>query len=159
MKKVVIKRTFTLTLVALLSVVSISKAQEMRRHHRGGDEDRMREHHKEMRGPKIPNLTETQEAQLKTLKLSHDKEALPLHNELNELEARFRTLTTTEEKNTEALGRVIEDIGDLKTELMKQRVSHMEEMKEILTEEQILFLNKQLTRKDARTGRRHSKRK
>lgn len=140
----------------MLGGISISKAQEMKRHHRG---DEMRAHHREMQGPKIPNLTETQEAELKSLKMAHEKEILPLHNELNELEARMRTLTTSEEKKSQELGRVIDNIGDIKTELMKKRVFHIEEMKEILTEEQVLFLNKQMARKDSRVGRRTERRK
>lgn len=144
MKKVAINRMIALALVAMFTLVSNSHAQEMRRQ-RGGEE--MREHKREMRGPRIPDLTEEQEEQLKALKVEHSKEALPLHNEVKEKEARLQTLTTADEFNSSEVGRVIESIGDLKTELMKLRVTHMQEVKEILTEEQVVFLNNQVAKR------------
>lgn len=153
MKKVAINRMIAIALVAILGIVSNAEAQETRRQ-RGGEE--MKERKREERGPRIPDLTEEQEEHLKSLKVNHSKEMLPLENEMKEKEARLHTLTTADEFNSSEVGRVIESIGDLKTELMKLRVSHMQEVKEILTEEQVVFLNNQIAK---RPGKRPSKRR
>ncbi len=133
----------------MFSVASLSFAQSQDRE-RGPRGHQIDQEKKEMRGPKIPDLTEDQKEQLKELKVKHSKESLPLHNQVREQEARLTTLTTAEKINSSEVGRVIENIGDLRTELMKLRVSHMEEVKQILTEEQVVFLNNQISKKSGR---------
>lgn len=108
---------------------------------------------KEQRRPmqqRIPDLTEEQDAALKTLKVTHEKESLPLKNQVNELEAQLQTLITQEEINKTEAGRVIERLGDIKVEMMKLKVDHTTEVKSILTDEQKVFFNRQLTRQKDR---------
>lgn len=101
----------------------------------------------EERGPKIPNLTEEQQVQLKELHLTMEKASLPIHNQIAEKEARLKSITTADEINLKDAGRVIQEISDLRTKLMNLRVENLVKLKEVLTEEQELALNHQLLRK------------
>lgn len=102
------------------------------------------------RGPKIPNLTEEQETQLKGLHVAMEKSSLPIQNQIAEKEARLKTITTASEINLKDAGRVIQEISDLKTQLMTLRVENLVKMKEILTDEQELALNHQLLNRPER---------
>lgn len=96
------------------------------------------------RGPQIPNLTEEQKEELHSLKLEMGQNALPLKNQVAEKEARLNTLTTASSYDAKAVDKVIEDIGDLKTGLMKLHIGQTEKIKRILTEEQVIAFNNQL---------------
>ncbi len=96
------------------------------------------------RGPNIPNLTEEQKEQMHAFKIAFEKEALPLKNQVGEKEARLRTLTTAESYDERAVNKVIEEIGELKTEVMKLKVAQGQQVKSILTEEQIVAFNSQI---------------
>lgn len=98
------------------------------------------------RGPQIPNLSEEQKEQLHGFKLEMDKSALPLKNQVAEKEARLNTLKTAESYDAKAVNKVIEEIGDLKTDLMKLHVAQTEKIKNILTDEQVVAFNNQLAK-------------
>jgi len=154
-----LNRKFIAGLMIVALFASTSLFAQQRQERQRGDEQRMEQRaHRGQRPqkPRIPNLTEEQEEQLKTFKVAHEKETLPLKNQLNEAEAHFQTLTTADEINKKEVGRVIETIADLKAELMMKRVDHMEEVKSILTEEQKVALNNQLVKEP---GRRKSRRR
>ncbi len=93
------------------------------------------------KGLRIPNLTEEQKEQLKTIHINEEKEALPLKNQVAEKEARLRTLTTSEEYNERVVNSVIDEISELKGSLMKLKVATGQEIKKILTDEQVVFFN------------------
>ncbi len=95
-------------------------------------------------GPRIPNLSEEQANQMKTIHLKSEKAALPLKNQVNEKEARLRTLTTSRDFDAKAVNKVIDEIGILKSDLMKMKIASTQEIKLILTEEQLLFFDKQI---------------
>ena len=96
------------------------------------------------RGPRIPNLSEEQASQLKVIHIKSEKAALPIKNQVGEKEARLRTLTTSVGYDAKAVNNVIDEIGYLKNDLMKLKVASGQEIKSILTEEQLLFFNKQM---------------
>ncbi len=104
------------------------------------------------RGPQIPNLTEEQKEQMHSFRVSFEKEALPLKNQVGEKEARLRTLTTAEKYDERAVNKVIEEIGDLKTAVMKLEIAQKQKVKSILTEEQIVAFNSQMA-KGPKSGR------
>ena len=102
------------------------------------------EHEMAERGPKrpmIPNLTEAQQEQLKGFQVAAEKSALPLKNQVAEKEARLKTLTTSESYDAKAVDKVIDEIGKLRTDLFKLKVSTEQKVKSILTEEQLVFFN------------------
>lgn len=141
-------------LVVLFTSVSTANAQRFDR----GERPHQEELHKggkpggEMkergpRGPSIPNLTEEQKEQLHAFKLELDKSTLPLKNQVAEKEARLRTLTTAESFDERAVNKVIEEIGDLKTSLMKIKVANEQKVKSVLTEEQVIAFNNHMSKK------------
>jgi Spy/CpxP family protein refolding chaperone len=93
------------------------------------------------KGPMIPNLTEAQQEQLKGFHIAAQKSALPLKNQVAEKEARLKTLTTSESYDAKAVDKVIDEIGKLRTDLFKLKVSTEQKVKSILTEEQLVFVN------------------
>ncbi len=95
----------------------------------------------------IPDLTDTQKDQLKTMRLELQKEALPLRNEIRELHARLTTLETAEKPDMKAINQVIDKIAEKKKALRKMHAEHKQDVRKILTDEQrIVFDNHQARR-------------
>jgi len=90
----------------------------------------------------ISNLTEEQEKQIETLKTDHLKEMKGTFNKLNEKRARLRTLQTQDEPDMEKIYEVIEEMGDLRTEMNKARAKHHQEVRSLLNEKQKLYFDK-----------------
>ena len=68
------------------------------------------------------------------------KKALSLRNEMKEKKAHLETLATKDKPSKSKLNSTIEEIGELKTKLMKLRMDKRQDIREILTEEQrIIF--------------------
>ena len=154
MKNLKVKSRLAIVALLLVSVSYVGMAQRMQGPPPQGERKgtpQLEERQKE-RGPKIPNLTEEQEAQLKALHLDMEKATLPIHNQIAEKEARLNTITTADEINLKDAGRVIQEISDLRTKLMTLKVENLVKMKEVLTDEQELALNHQLLRKPQEPG-------
>lgn len=155
MKNLNLKSLGALFLVFTLFTINIEAQERAKRQRRQNgprfeQEQRQQREPREPRGPKIPNLTEEQQEQIKAFRLDHAKTTLPIRNQVNELEAKLKTLTSADELNKNEVGRVIDNLSDLKAELMKQRVAHMEDVKSVLTEEQKVVLNNQISRRPQR---------
>lgn len=97
--------------------------------------------------PPIPNMTEEQKEQMKAIHLEIEKEALPIRNQVGEKEARLRTLVTASNYDEKAVNKVLDEIGDLKTSVKKLEIAGLQKAKEVLTEEQMLFLYKHMDQK------------
>ncbi|OFX44174.1 MAG: hypothetical protein A2046_08105 [Bacteroidetes bacterium GWA2_30_7] len=89
----------------------------------------------------IPNLTEEQTKKIESLKTPHLKQMLPIKNQLGEKKAQLNTLSTAEKADMVAINKKIDEIGDLKTQMMKNREAHKQEIRKILTEEQRLIFD------------------
>lgn len=85
---------------------------------------------------RIPDMTDEQKEQIQTHRLENREAMLPIRNELNEKQARLRTLTTGDTPDVEAAVAVIEEIGALRTEQMKLQLEHRMAVRELLTDEQ-----------------------
>lgn len=106
----------------------------------------MRQHHDRM--PRIPDLTDQQKEQIKDIMLTTRQAVLPLQNQMREKAARLKTLRTAEKVDMEAVNSVIEEIGDIRTQIMKTRVASEQEIRELLTEEQrVVFDSRSMRRK------------
>jgi len=84
----------------------------------------------------VANLTEDQQSQLDKLRLEHRKEVLNLRNQLREKNARMNTLETADKIDMAAINKVIDEISDLKKQMMKKKAEHRQEVRKVLTEEQ-----------------------
>lgn len=84
----------------------------------------------------IKNLTNEQMNSIDKLKLSHRKEMLTARNILNEKQAHLKTLSTSDKVDMNSINSTIEEIGALKTDMMKKREAYKQEIRKLLTEEQ-----------------------
>lgn len=93
----------------------------------------------------LPDLTEEQQNQIRQIRVEAQKAHLPIRNEMREKQARLQTLMTSAEVDADEVDSVIEEIGTLRTGMMKMRFETRRELRALLTEEQrVLF--------DSRTG-------
>ncbi len=120
-----------LPIVALLLATGIAYGQppEMGR---GKGEEMYSRGHRAM----IPDLTEAQKEKMKALRIEHMKIVQQLRNQLGEKEARLRTLSTSDKVDMSEINRVIEEMGAMRTQLMKSMAQHRQKIRELLTDEQ-----------------------
>ncbi|HKK61273.1 MAG TPA: periplasmic heavy metal sensor [Bacteroidales bacterium] len=103
----------------------------------------------------LDDLTEDQKAKLETLRLEHWQEMKNYRNQMGEIAAKQRTVMSQYDIDTDAADKLIDQKTDLKKKQMKARVSHLDEIKDVLTKEQYLKLEQfRQNRKYARSGRR-----
>lgn len=143
-------------IIAMLFASTTLSAQQMRRGSGDNHPPKMENQERGQRGmrgiqergpkgPRIPNLTEEQKEQLHGFRMEMEKASLPLHNEIGEKEAQLKTLTTSEDYSASAVNNLLEEIGEVKTELEKLKVAQIPKIKSILTEDQLAAFNKNLT--------------
>ena len=89
----------------------------------------------------IPDLTDAQKEQMKSIHTEHMQAIQPLQNEIGEKQARLRTLQTADKVNMAEINKVIEDIGQIRTEMMKIRAAQHQELRSLLTNEQRVFFD------------------
>lgn len=126
----------SLLLVAVFFVAMTANAQTPQ--NRQDRQKRMMHRDLRAQAEKAPFFTEEQKEAIKEIRLETDKEMKPLRNELRELNARQQTLTTEEGANLEAIYENIEKMADVKTEMAKIRAKQHQEVRGLLTEEQLL---------------------
>jgi DNA-binding ferritin-like protein (Dps family) len=141
-----------LTFMGVITTLAQEQKKMEHKHEMKGDHGK-----RQMKGHKqcIPNLTEEQKIQLKSVKTKLLKETLPLKNELREKNARLKTLTTTAGSSEKDINKMIEEIGALETKMMKVKVFSEIEKKEYLTEEQRLFVDTHASTKKRKQKTRH----
>ena len=128
--------------VALLCFASLSGAQPgapplLPRHDRGGAGLQVElQEPPAQHGPEIPGLTDQQKEQIKKLHLALEEKTLALRNQLGEKEARLRTLTTSKNVNSAEVEKLIDEIGQLRTQDFKAHVLNDLKIRELLTDEQ-----------------------
>lgn len=89
----------------------------------------------------IPDITDSQKEEMKSLHVDHMKMIQSLQNEIGEKQARLRTLQTADKVNMSEINRVIEDIGQIRTEMMKLKAAQYQEIRSLLTDEQRVFFD------------------
>jgi len=90
---------------------------------------------------RIPDITDSQKDQLKTLRTKMMKESLPIKNKLMEQKAHLNTLSSAENSDMKAINKQIELIGSSKTEMMKVKASFKQEVRKVLTDEQRVYFD------------------
>ena len=84
------------------------------------------------------DLSDEQQEELTTLRSEHYKEITPLKNKMAELRARERTLLSEEDVDMKAVEKNIDEQTDLMNKMRKLQTSHQLNMKNILTDEQVM---------------------
>jgi len=83
-----------------------------------------------------PPLTPEQTEKISALRIDHQKETIDLRADLQKKRLDLRTLMMAAEPDQKKINAVIEEMGALRTQLQKQRVSHWLKVQKILTPEQ-----------------------
>lgn len=89
----------------------------------------------------IPDLTEQQKTAIREAATEMRKEILPLRNQVREKSAHLQTLRTQEDADLDAIHNTLEEIGELKVEIAKERATLHQEIRELLNEDQRIWLD------------------
>ena len=102
-----------------------------------------------------PPLTTEQMEKITAMRIDHQKGTIDLRADLQKKELDLRTLMMAEKPNEQKIHAVIEEMGALKTQLQKQRVSHLLKVRELLTPEQRVSWKARGFGLDGRHAKRH----
>lgn len=129
------KKYSSLIMVALFVLSLSAYAQPQKMKFRKFQEEEMCMPHK--RGMQhLPDLTDAQKEQIEKLRTDHLKTILPLRNKLGELRAELRTLSTADKANMNDINKKIDQIGNVRTQLMKEQAAQRQQIRSLLTDEQ-----------------------
>ena len=84
----------------------------------------------------IPDLTQEQKTQIEAIRDEFKEENQTTKSALREKREELRQLTSAESVNTQAIDSLIDEIGALKTSMMKSKTNMDLEVRSLLTEEQ-----------------------
>ncbi len=95
---------------------------------------------RESHGHKLLNLSDDQKEQMKTFKLEFIKQITPLENELEVKNAQLHAKSIGDNIDIKSVNKLIDEIGDIKTQIAKDKFAHRLKMRSILNDEQkIIF--------------------
>jgi Spy/CpxP family protein refolding chaperone len=88
----------------------------------------------------MKDLTQEQKDQLKALRLQEMKAMTRYKNQLDEYKAKLKTLTTSDNVNLKDVDKVIDQMGKIKLEMAKNKLSNRMAVRNLLTDDQkVLF--------------------
>lgn len=105
-----------------------------------------------------PPLTTEQKEKIAVMRIDHQKGTIDLRADLQKKRLDLRTLMMATSPNEKKINAVIEEMGALKTQLQKQRVSHLLKVRELLTPEQRASWKARGFGLDGRHGKHHPRR-
>ncbi len=92
-----------------------------------------------------PNLTDEQKEQLNSLRVEHYKEMKPMKAEMAELKAREHTLMSQEVVDVKSVNKLIDEQTSLMNKIQKKNLNHRLAVREILSDEQLMMLDRMRT--------------
>ncbi len=126
-----------IVVAVLISAVAFAQKNETRKEFGKKGEMQMRPDFRP-RGQAGNFFTEEQQEAIKKIKVETEKEIKPLRNKLREMEAHQQTLTTADKANMGAIYKNIDEMSEVKAEMAKIRASKHQEIRKLLTEEQLI---------------------
>ena len=137
------KKKPILLLIAALFIISSGIAYAQGPGNDGNREDRPPMHGEKGpgHGPMIPDLTDEQKEQIKDIHVESMEDMLALKNKIGEKTARLHTLQTAAKANMSEINKTIEEIGKLRTEMMKLKAASHQKIRSLLTDEQRVFFD------------------
>lgn len=142
-------RILSLALIAVFAFSVTAMAQQPERQRRSPEQREITtKRWKDARANYKDFFTEEQQEKLKELRLESTKEIQPLHNELNELRAKQRTLTTAEKADMKAIDNNIEKMADVQAQIQKVRAKEHQEIRAMLSDEQRIKFDERKNRRD-----------
>ena len=91
--------------------------------------------------PPLPDMTKDQLDQVKKFDQILMKEMLPLQNSIREKEAKLKTASSSEKVSMNDINSLIDEIGELKTQIAKAHAKHKQSIRNVLTEQQRLIFD------------------
>lgn len=132
-------KILSLLLIATFAISTTTMAQQSeRRNEKPGKKECMQKPHDKKRCNMRDFFTLEQQEKVKEFHLQAAKNIKPLRNELNELKAHQQTLTTADKADMNAIYANIEKIAKTKAEIMKIKAKEHQDIRSILTEEQLI---------------------
>ena len=132
-------RFLGLILMATMLVSGSTSAQNSQKQNESPRRDKERiERNMKPRGDREDFFTDEQKGIIKEMRLELAKQMKPLKNELGELEARQRTLSTQEKPDMKTIFKNIDKMSEVKTEIAKIMAQHIQDVRAMLDEEQLL---------------------
>lgn len=101
----------------------------------------------------IPNLTDKQSDKLTDLQTEHQKKMLNYRNQLNEKQAKLRTLQSESPAKLTTINKTIDELGDIRTDMAKERAAHRQAVRSELSEEQRTWYDSHHARRGQGYGR------
>ena len=131
-----IKTTLLLLILSGFGATLVAQTQQGRRGMRGQDGLWAQNRKAQGQEMRIPDLTDEQKEAIQEIRITGQKEALPIRSTIAEKRARLQTLTTSEEYNEKEVNAMIDEIADLQADLVKLRESHRQKVRALLTDGQ-----------------------
>ena len=129
--------------VAAFLLITVSASAQPGRGLNNGPQERPRfEKMNAFNAPWMQSLTEEQKATIQEIRLNGYKQCKPLRDELRELMAHQRTLTTADNPDMKAINANIDKMSDVKNQLAKAMTKQRVDIRAQLTEEQKMQFDK-----------------
>ena len=84
----------------------------------------------------ISDFTDEQQEQLKSLRLEQMKAMTQHRNSLDEYKAKLKTITSVDAVKLKEVDKVLDEMGKIKLEMAKNKLSHQQDVRAMLTDEQ-----------------------
>lgn len=152
-------RILSIVLIAVLAISTTAIAQNPKTGKRGSEQKAMMmKRHQQQKGERMANFfTEEQQIKMKELRLETAKLVKPLKNELNELKAKQQTLTTADNADLKAINNNIDKMSELKAGVAKIIAKQHQEIRSMLSDEQLIKFDMMKERKGKKRGNFHAK--
>lgn len=132
------KRTFILSLIFMVALT----ASNVFAQRPGFDQDKpMGERFQKCNNL---NLTDDQKTQIDKLRLEHQKEIIPLRNEVHSLQSEYNLLIIDDKVSEAKLKKQAENISTLRETLALKRALHQRQVRSLLTDEQKVKFDQQI---------------
>jgi len=95
----------------------------------------------EMKQGGMMNFTAEQQEQLKTLRVEQMKSMTQFRNKLGEFNAKMKTITSSDDVNLKDVDNLLDEMGKVKLEMAKDKLSHQMSVRAMLTDEQKVMMD------------------
>lgn len=152
------RKIIIMVLASILVTLQLGvNAQKFNRGQRDADnrprQDMQKMNKGQMDATCLPGLTDEQKEKAKTFKVEFLKKITPYQDQIAEKRAHVRSLSNQENPEMDKINSTIDEISDLRAEIMKAKAAHHQDIRNILTEEQrILFDSKRHHRSHQKGG-------
>jgi Spy/CpxP family protein refolding chaperone len=137
----------------LMLVITLASTSQLSAQGKRGGNDNFRGKHKQ-HGMML-DLTEDQKEKMKAIRISGVEQSKTFKDELREIGAKHRTLVTANTPNMKAIEKSLEKMSGLKLELQKIQADKHQEVRALLTKEQLLKFDQKVMSGMAKRGQTH----